>query len=168
MNEQVSQAINAQINRELYSSYLYFAMSAYLEGQGFKGAGHWMFLQAQEELMHVQKMYQFLVLRGAEVTPEAIDAPPKTWDSIQHVFQEAYKHEQFVTENIHKLLDVALKASDHATANFLQWFVSEQVEEEANTLELVQNLTLAGQDARALLFLDREMGQRVLTPITNA
>jgi ferritin len=157
-------ALNTQLNRELFSSYLYLSMSAWFERIGLKGHAHWMRLQAQEEKDHADKILDYLLMRDGVVLFAGIDAPDQEWDSSLSAFEATYKHEQFVTQSINELMDVALKHSDHAGIAFLQWFVSEQVEEEATVSEIVGRLKLVEGDGRGLLMIDQELAARVYTP----
>jgi ferritin len=121
-------------------------------------------VQAQEEMMHAMKFYDYILERGGRVAAAAIEAPPSGWDSPLAVFAHTLKHEQKVTSLIHGLVDLAVKEKDHATSNFLQWFVTEQVEEEASAEGIVQQLKLAGESPHGLFMLDKEYGQRVFQP----
>jgi ferritin len=156
-------ALNDQLNFELYSAYIYYSMAAYLERVDLPGFSHWMQIQVQEELTHVDKFFRFIHERDGRVILKAIDAPGIEWKSPLDAFQEAYQHEQIVSGRINKLVDLSLKESDHATNSFLQWFVTEQVEEEASVKSIIQQLKLAGKDGHGLLMLDRELGARVFT-----
>jgi len=162
ISEKMEIALNKQINAELYSSYLYLSMAAYFESVDLAGCANWMRAQTQEEIFHAMKMYDFLNERGGRVKLTAIEAPPTEWESPLAVFEHAYKHEQLVTSLINDLMELAISEKDHATQIFLQWFVSEQVEEEASANEVVQKLKLAGDSG--LFMVDRELGQRVFTP----
>lgn len=164
INEKVEQAFNKQINAETYSAYLYWSMSAALEKMNLPGFANWMRIQAQEEMTHALKFYQHIIERGGSVVLSAIDAPPVEWDSVKAVFQNALKHEQFVTGLINGLMDLAMEQRDHAGNMFLQWFVSEQVEEEASAMEVLGKLEVVGETAGGLYMLDKEMGQRVFVP----
>ncbi len=157
-------AINKQLNAELYSAYLYLSMGAYFESIDLSGFANWMRVQAQEELSHAMKFYDHLVQRGARVTLGVIEAPPTEWDSPLAVFDHVYKHEQMVTGLINKLVDLAISLSDHATHNFLQWYVAEQVEEEESASGVLQKVKLAGDDSSGLLMLDQELARRVFNP----
>ncbi len=159
ISAKMEKAINDQINAELYSAYLYLAMAAYFEEVDLAGCAKWMKAQTQEEMFHAMKMYDFVCERGGRVELFAIDAPPKEWDSPLSVFEHAYAHEQKVTGLINDLMELAMAEKDHATQIFLQWFISEQVEEEASANEVVQKLKLAGD--HGLFLVDRELGQRV-------
>jgi len=163
MKQRMEKAINDQINAEISSSYLYLAMTAYCDAAGLPGAAHWMRQQVQEELFHVMKMFHYLVERGGKVTLDAIARPQQTWESPLAVFQGVLDHEKKVTGLINTLTDLAIKESDHATVNFLQWFIAEQVEEEAAAGAVVAKLKLAGNDTSALLYLDAELGRRIFT-----
>jgi ferritin len=167
LKEKIEKAINEQINAELYSSYLYLAMSAYLESIGLAGFAKWMSAQAQEEAFHAMKFFHFVTERGGRVILEKIKAPPAEWESVLDVFEETCAHEQKVTGLINDLVDLAMKEKDHATHSFLQWFVTEQVEEEATADDIVNKIKLAGESSAGLFFLDREMGTRVFTAPTQ-
>lgn len=164
IKEKIKDAINKQINAEMYSAYLYLSMSAYFESINLKGFANWMKAQVQEEMVHAMKFYDYINERGGRVLLTAIDAPPTQWDSSLAVFEYTYKHEQRVTGLINGLVDLAISEKDHATNNFLQWFVAEQVEEESSADEVVQKLKIAGDQGGGLFMLDRELGQRVFTP----
>ncbi|MEJ5349787.1 MAG: ferritin [Desulfosoma sp.] len=163
LSEKMAEALNDQINAELYSSYLYFAMAAYCRDVGLNGCARWMEAQALEELSHAVKFYDYVTERGGRVLLSSIAAPPNRWDSPLAMFEEVAKHENKVTGLIHHLVDLAIEERDHATNNFLQWFVSEQVEEEASVGEIVQQMKLMGDAQGALFMLDKELGQRVFT-----
>ncbi len=166
IDDKVCAAITAQINAELYSAYLYLAMSSWFDARNLKGFAGWMRVQIQEELAHAQKLHEYVLERGGKPDFSRVEAPPARWDSALAVFESAYEHEQGVTRAINELVDVGVSAKDHATVNFLQWFVGEQVEEEASFDASIQQLRLAGDNGAALLMLDREMAARVfaLTP----
>lgn len=163
LSDKMQDALNDQLNFELYSAYIYYSMAAYLESVDLPGFSHWMRIQVQEELTHVDKFFRFIHERDGRVILKAIDAPGREWKSPIDAFQEAYEHEQIVSGRINKLVDLSLKESDHATNSFLQWFVTEQVEEEATVKSIIQQLKLAGKDGHGLLMLDRELGARVFT-----
>jgi len=164
LNKKMEQALNAQINAELYSSYLYYAMSAHFQNINFPGMANWMKVQAQEELIHVQKYFDFIGDRSGAVALSAVDAPPKKWASPLAAFEAALEHEQLVTSKINKLAELATQIKDHATLNFLQWFIAEQVEEEATAEAIVHKLRLIGDAKQGLFFLDRELGMRAFAP----
>ncbi len=162
INKKVEEALNAQINAEMYSAYLYLSMAAYFESVDLGGCANWMKAQAQEEMIHAMKIYDYVSECGGRVTLKAIDAPPTVWDSPLAVFEQAYSHEQYVTSLINKLMNLAIAEKDHATQIFLQWFVTEQVEEEASANAVVQRLRLAGESSGGLFMVDRELGQRLM------
>jgi ferritin len=164
LDEEMVSAINKQLNAELYSGYLYLSMAAYFESSDLSGFANWMRVQAQEELSHAMKFYDYLVQRGARVILTEIEAPPTEWDTNIAVFEHVYEHEQMVTGLINELVDLAIKLSDHATNNFLQWYVAEQVEEEESASGVLQKVKLAGEDSSGLLMLDQELGTRVFHP----
>ena len=160
ISERIVDALNKQINAELYSAYLYLSMASYFESKGLKGFSNWMRVQWQEELTHAMKIYDYVVERGGRVKLYAIDEPPSEWDSPLAAFEAAYNHEVRVTGMINELVELAMSEKDYATYNMLQWFVAEQVEEEASTSEIVDKLRLIGDDGRGLLMIDRELGTR--------
>jgi len=160
INEKVEKALNDQVNAEMYSSYMYLAMSAYFESIDLPGFAQWMKAQAQEEMVHTMKMYDYVIERGGRIVFSAIDAPPAEWSSPQDAFEATLAHEQLVTGLINNLVDVAIAEKDHATNIFLQWFVSEQVEEEANVGSVLQHLKMVGDHGQGLFMMDRELGTR--------
>jgi ferritin len=157
----VRDAINAQMNREFYSANLYLAMAAYFESMSLRGFSTWMQVQAKEEQAHGMKFYGYLVEQCARIGMEALPAPQGEWDTPLAAFEHALAHEQKVTGHIHDLMNLAMKEQDHATAGMLQWFVKEQVEEEANATDNVTKLQLATAGGATLLYLvDHELGKR--------
>ena len=167
LSKKMEAALNKQVVAEYYSAYLYMAMSAHFESVNLGGFAGWMRAQAMEELVHGTKIFQYVNERGGRVWLDAIDKPPLKWASPLAVFQETLKHEQKVTGLINKLVDLAIKEKDHATENFLQWFVAEQVEEEASADGILQKLKMIGKDGGGLFMIDRELGQRTYTPPTQ-
>ena len=153
-------AMNEQINREVFSSYLYLSMAAYFEGKNLSGFGHWMLLQAEEEREHAMKFYDFLLERGGKVTLKAIAAPKTDWASNLEAFQEAADHEAKITASIHALYDLAMQEKDYPAQVMLQWFVTEQVEEEKNAGEIVASLQLIEERGTAVLMLDHRLAKR--------
>ncbi len=166
INAKMQEAINQQINAELASGYLYLSMSAYFESTNLLGFANWMRVQAQEELMHAMKFYDYLNQRGGRVDLRAVAGPVVSWDSPLHAFEETLVHEIKVTGLINQLVDLSRELSDHATHNFLQWFVAEQVEEEASADEVIQRLKLVGKDGAGLFMLDRELAARTFVAPT--
>ena len=160
LTEKVQKALNGQLNAELYSSYLYLSMNAYFKSVNLDGFANWMHYQAQEELEHSMKFYDFIIQRGGKVQLQQIDAPPGEWSSSLAVFEATLEHEQKVTGLINDLVDVAHEERDHATNIFLQWFVSEQVEEEENVGGVLEQLKLMGDANGGLFMIDRELAKR--------
>ena len=153
-------AINEQINKELYSSYLYLSMAAYFEDQNLPGFAKWMRTQEGEEREHGMKLYDFLVDRGGRVALKAIAAPESDWKSPLELFKQVAAHEAAVTASIHNLYETALKEKDYAAQTMLQWFITEQVEEEKNAAEIVAQLELVEARGTAVLMLDHRLGKR--------
>jgi len=168
MIQKMEKALNDQINAELYSAYLYLSMVAYFESINLKGFANWMRIQIQEELVHVMKFFDFVNNRRGRVTLNAIEKPGKEWKSPLDAFQAAFKHEQYITGRINNLTALALAEKDTATYNFLQWFVTEQVEEEASTDQVVQKLKLIKGNGTGLFMLDQELATRVFIPPATA
>lgn len=160
LSQKMEENLNKQINAEMYSAYLYLAMSSYFEEQNLPGFANWMYIQAQEEMTHAMKIYRYINDRGGKVTLYPIDGPPDSWENAIQVAEEVFTHEKQVTEMIHKLVNMARDEKDHSTDNMLQWFVSEQVEEEKNADELLQQLKIVNGEGQGMLMLDRELGQR--------
>jgi len=160
LNPKIQDAFNEQINKELFSSYLYLSMAAYFESQSFTGMAQWMRIQTQEENMHAMKFYDFIHERNGRVTLTEIAAPKTEWQGPLDAFEEALKHEQMITASINALADLALAEKDHAAHSFLQWFVNEQVEEEASVQAIIDKLNLVGDNGVALFMIDQELGQR--------
>lgn len=156
--------IEEQINKEFYSAYLYLAMSNYAESKGFKGISNWFIVQSQEELDHAMKFYNYIHSMGETLELGAIDKPEPRWNSIIDVFENGLTHEKYVTQRIHKLMDIAHEVKDYAAISMLQWFVNEQIEEESSFRDILDKLKLTGGDVNYLMVLDGELGQRVRTP----
>lgn len=161
INEKMEKAFNAQINKELYSAYLYLSMSAYMQSVGLAGFANWMRVQSQEETFHAMAMFDYVLERGGNVTLEAIDAPVHTWKNVLEVFEETLAHEHYVTSLINKLADVADEVKDRAALAFIQWFITEQVEEEATDADIVSKLKLINLNGDALFTLDKDFAARV-------
>lgn len=167
ISNKMTKAINDQINAELYSAYLYMAMSSYCNVLGLKGASHWFFVQMQEEMTHAFRFYKYVADQGQHCVMEAIEKPQDTFKDLKDMFEKTLAHERIVTGRINKLVDLARKESDHATDFMLGWFVSEQVEEEATASEFLQMVTFAGKDMSGILMIDKDLGARVFTPPTD-
>lgn len=164
ISEKMQQAINDQVNFELYSAYIYASMSAYYTSINLPGFANWMRVQIQEEMVHATMMYDYVNSRGGRVLLQPIAGPDTDWPNPAAPFQQAYSHECVVTSRIHNLVNLAMEERDHASVAFLQWFVTEQVEEEANTDNVVRQMKLVGDDRSALFMIDRELAARVFVP----
>jgi ferritin len=160
LSQKMTDALNEQANRELYSSYLYLSMSAYFESIRMKGLASWMRAQAAEELVHTMKMYDYVIEAGGRARLLAVEAPQFTWGSPLEAFQNVYDHERVVTGLIHAVMNVAVAESDKATQDFMQWYVKEQVEEEESSEEVLNKVKAAGDESAALKAVDQELGQR--------
>jgi len=156
--------LNHQINREIYSAYLYLSMAAYSASVGLAGCENWFKVQTQEEMEHAMKFYAYITQQGGRVVLEEIEAPPNFFSSVAEAFEQTLEHEKSVTSMISNLVKLAKKESDTATEIFLQWFVTEQVEEESNASEILQKLNLVGTTGSGLLMIDQELSQRVYAP----
>ena len=168
LSKKICEALNEQLNFELYSGYIYHSMRAALEGMNLPGSANWMDIQTQEEVAHSQKLFDYINERDGQVELEAIPKPQSEWKTARSIFEHAYKHEQIVTGRINNLADLAQTEKDFATANFLLWFIAEQVEEESNVKKIVDRLKLAGDAPQAMFMIDNELAQRVFTPPTTA
>lgn len=153
-------AVNKQINNELYSAYFYLSMSAYCDSINFSGSAHWLRLQYEEELSHAMRLFDYLNNRGGRVVLQAIDQPPTDFKSLLDVFENVLAHEQQVTDMINKLYELAVAENDYPTQVELQWFITEQVEEEKSASEIVEKLKIIGDRGTALLMLDINLGKR--------
>lgn len=161
INEKVGKILNEQVNKEFYSAYLYLSMSAYFSDIGLLGFANWMRVQAQEETAHAMLIYDFLIDRGYKINLTSIDAVPANWGTPLSVIEAALKHEIYVTGLINNIVAVAEKVQDRATMSYMNWFVDEQVEEEANAKEIIDKLKLIGDDKSALYLLDKDLAARV-------
>ena len=161
LKKTVESAINQQINAEFHSAYLYLSMSSYCQSIGMAGCANWLKVQYQEELAHATHFFDYVLERGGRVILTPIAAVDTEFKSVMHVFEETLQHELKVTGLINNLMDTAIRESDHAAKSFLQWFVDEQVEEEANVEQILNNLRLINGEGQGLLMMDREMQARV-------
>ena len=164
LKEKVEKALNEQVNKELFSAYLYQSMAAQAEHDGLAGVANWMDVQAEEEMFHARKIYDYINEQGGRVTLEAIEKPKTEFDSAKAMFEAALEHEQFITKSINDLVDLANKENDHATEIFLQWYVTEQVEEEDNVGSILDKLNLIGDKGRGIYMFDKELAERAFTP----
>ena len=162
INKKVETALNKQMNQELHAAYIYLSMSAYFAETNLDGFAHWMRLQSQEEIIHAMKVFDFILDREGKVALTAVKAPPTTWKSPLAACQDALKSERINTKQINDLVELSFATKDHATRVFLQWFVDEQVEEEASASKLVEKVKLVKDDKGALFILDQELAKRQL------
>jgi ferritin len=160
LSKEMEKALNEQINKEMYSSYFYLAMSAYLSEQFLDGFASFFQVQAQEEWGHAMKIFKHVNERGGRVVLDKIDKPQTDYKDIEEIFNMTLEHEKFITKSIYDLVDLAVKGKDHASKSFLDWFVNEQVEEEANMENWVAKIKMAGTKGQALLMLDVHAGKR--------
>lgn len=160
LSKEMEGALNAQVNAEFYSATLYLAMAGWFAERNLPGFAHWMRIQFQEEQIHALRLFDYILDRGGKPELRALVAPPRDWANALAVFEQTLAHEREVTASINRLVDLAIKQSDHASNAHLQWFVSEQVEEEASAEALVQQLRLVGEAGQALFMMDRELSQR--------
>ncbi len=166
INKEVAKVLIEQVNKEFYSAYLYLSMSAHFSDEGLLGFANWMRVQAQEEQAHAMLIYDFIVDRGEKVILTAIDTPPNTWATTLDVMEEVLKHEVYVTSLINNIFTVAETHKDRATMSYMNWFVDEQVEEEANAQDIIAKLKLIGDDKSALYLLDKDLAARVFVAPT--
>jgi len=164
ISKKLQNAINKQINKELYSEYLYLSMAAYLESIGLEGFANFFKVQVQEERFHAMKFFDYVNERGGRVMLETIDRPQIEFKSPVEIFEIAYKHEQYVTKLINELMEVAIKENDHAARSFLNWYIDEQVEEEASMDKVLNQLKMIGGKGQGMLMLDKELAARTFTP----
>jgi ferritin len=160
LSRRLQTALNDQITAELESAYVYLSMCAYFEAQNLRGMAHWMRLQAQEEIGHAMKIFDFINDRGGRVILQSLEKPPADFKSPLDAFQKALAHEQKITGLINKLYDLADDEDDYPTEVMLQWFIEEQVEEEKSASEVVEQLKLIGNQGAGLLILDKHLGER--------
>jgi len=160
LNEKIQGALNDQIQAEFFSAYLYLSMASWCEDGNFEGFGHWMRMQAQEEMFHAMKIYDYINMTGGRVLLQAVDQPATEWADASAMFEAALAHERVMTGNINKLAALCMKENDFATSNMLQWFVNEQVEEEATVDAILGKLKLMGGQGPGLFMLDQELGAR--------
>ena len=167
LSKTMEDALNEQLNREMYSAYLYLSMSAYAAHEGLKGFANWFMVQYHEEMLHAMKIFEYVTLRGGRVTLKSIPQPPATFASPLDMFQKTLEHELYITKSINEWMDLAIAEKDHAAHIFLQWYVTEQVEEENNDQEILARLRIIGVDAQGLMLLDKELAARVTTVPTE-
>mgnify|MGYP000651599030 CR=1 FL=1 len=168
ISEKMQEGLNGQLNFEVYSAYIYLSMSAYLESINMVGAAHWMQMQAKEELFHNLRFFDYINDRDGRVLLDAVPQPQQEWESILAVFESALEHEKIVTSKICDLIDLAQSEHDHVTNSMLQWFITEQIEEESNAKAIIDKLRMAGDNINALFMIDAELAQRVDTTANAA
>ncbi len=163
----LEKALNEQINKEFYSAYLYMSMSTHSASIGLKGISGWFMAQYHEEMFHAMKFYEYVGRHGGKVALKAIKAPPANFKSVLDMFEKTLKHEQSITESINNLINIAIDLKDHATHNFLQWYITEQVEEEENDNDIIAKLKLIKNDSNGLFMIDKELGSRIVNVPTD-
>lgn len=167
LSKNLETEINKQINRELYSAYLYLSMSAHFYADDLDGFGNWFRIQAQEERDHAMKFFDFVIDKGGNVELDAIEKPNTKFNSIKEIFELTLSHEESVTKYINGLMDLAIKENDHSVKSFLNWYVDEQVEEEATASKLLNQVKRIGDNPNAIIMMDKELASRQYTPINT-
>lgn len=167
ISKKMEEALNGQLNKEMYSAYLYMAMSAYADSQGLKGIANWFMVQYHEEMVHAMKFYEYLQEQGNKVVLGAIEKPTGSFTTALSLYEAALKHERFITGSINDLVDIAIEEHDHASKAFLDWYVTEQVEEEQNAAEIIQTLKMIGDNSAALYLYDKELSARTVNIPTD-
>ena len=166
ISEKMQDALNKQVNEEFFSAYMYLAMSAYCSTIGLPGFANWMRMQYEEEIMHVTKMYDYIMGQGGVIELKAIEQPDQVYGTPLEIFEKTLEHEQLVTNLIHRLMDLAVEERDYATQTFLQWYVTEQVEEESNVNDILSPLRMVGDDKGGLMMIDQQLAGRMApTPL---
>lgn len=160
ISDKMAKALNDQLNKELASAYVYLAMAGYFEAKSLGGMSNWMFKQYSEENAHAKKIWSYLGDQDRRVSLQKIDEPSNDFSSPIAAFQEALKHEQFITSSINDLVEQAIEEKDHATNGFLQWFVQEQVEEESSVRTIIEKLEMVKEVPHGLIMIDRELSTR--------
>ncbi|MGB4598696.1 MAG: ferritin [Trichlorobacter sp.] len=168
ISPKMADSLNKHMNLELFSAHLYLSMSSCANEQGLKGAASWFLVQYQEEMIHFMKFYRYLVDQGINVTFTAGKAVPNSYKTLLEMFEKTLVHEQLITSCINELTEQAVKEKDHASQIFLQWFVTEQIEEENNDRDIIAKLKLVGNNGQGVLMIDSELGQRVFVPVPGA
>ena len=167
ISDKMTQAFNEQVNREMYSAILYMSMSAHCNQVGLKGFANWFMVQYHEEMLHAMKIYEYIQRQGAQVKLAAIQAPPTTFESPLEMFTQTLTHDQFITRSINDLMELAIAEKDHASQIFLEWYVTEQVEEEENDNDIIAQLKFIKDNPQGLMMLDRELAGRTTTVPTD-
>ena len=167
ISDKMEDALNGQFNKEMYSAYLYMAMSSQADTMGLKGISHWFMVQYHEEMTHAMKIYEYIQEQGNCVVLDAIAKPEGTFSTALSLFEAGLEHERFITRSINELMDLAIEEHDHASKAFLEWYVSEQVEEEQNAMEIVQTLKMIGDNSAALFLYDKDLRARTVSVPTD-
>ena len=167
ISKKIETELNQQVNREMFSAYLYMSMSSFAESKGLKGIATYFMVQYHEEMVHAMKMYEYINTQGGAVKLLAIEQPQSSFDSILDLMEKTLEHEKFITRSIYDIMDIAIAERDHATKVFLDWYVSEQVEEEQNATENLQKIKMVGDNTGALYMVDKELGARTVTVPTD-
>ncbi len=167
LSKKMEDALNEQMNREMYSAYLYMSMSSFCTNKGLKGFANWFMVQYHEEMLHAMKFYEYINHQGGRAVLNTIQQPPSEFASPLDMFTKTLEHEQFITKSINELMELAIAGKDHATRIFLQWYVTEQVEEEGNDNEIIAQLQIIKDNPQGLMMLDRELASRMTTVPTE-
>jgi ferritin len=167
LTKKMEKALNEQINREMYSAYLYMSMSSHCTNRGLKGFANWFMVQYHEEMLHAMKIYEYINLQGGKVVLKAMTQPPSEFESPMDMFKKTLEHEQYITKSINELMELAISEKDHASRIFLQWYVTEQVEEEGNDNEIIGQLNIIKDNPQGLMMLDKELAARITTVPTE-
>jgi ferritin len=167
LGQKVQDALNAQLNKEFYSAYLYLGMSAYFDSKDLPGFANFMKVQWQEEMSHAMRIFNYITEVGGKVELNQINKPTESWEDVTAVFEAVYEHECYITQSINDVLSISHEEKDYATINMLQWFIGEQVEEEASMLKILNQLKMIGGQGAGIFMLDRELGARVTTVDLN-
>lgn len=167
LNKRMEESLHEQMNRELYSAYLYMSMSSHCSSKGLKGFANWFMVQYHEEMFHAMKFYEYINLQGGNALLKGISEPPSSFESPLDMFNKTLQHEQFITKSINELMELAIAEKDHATQIILQWYVTEQVEEESNDNEIISQLKIIKDDPQGIMMLDRELAGRMTTVPTE-
>lgn len=167
IGKKMEKALNEQVNKEMYSAYLYMSMSSWAESNGLKGFANWFMVQYHEEMLHAMKIYEYIIRQGGRVKLAAIKEPLSDFGGPLDMFKKTYEHEKFITKSINDLIDIAIAEKDHASQIFLQWYVTEQIEEEENDTTILGQLKMVGEAKEGLYMLDKELATRMTTVPTE-
>ena len=168
LKPKIEELLNKQLNFEIYSAHLYKSMASYCDSLDLKGFANWFKVQAKEETLHSEKLYDYIVDRDGRVLFSAVLEPKQEWSSVNEAFEDTLKHENIVTERVNELMTAAMAENDHGTASFLKWFIDEQIEEEANDASIIKQLKLLNGSGEGLFMMDKELSARVFNPASAA